>query len=154
MGKTGIAWTDETWNPVTGCTKVSAGCKHCYAEGVAERFWATQYPPIVVRSDVYADAPSAEIRTTRPRRFTDVQCHPDRLEQPFRWRKPRRVFVNSMSDLFHDDVSDEFIDRVFATMGLASKHVFQVLTKRPHRMLEYLTNLERRWALRKNGRAS
>lgn len=106
---TSIQWTDETWNPVTGCQKVSPGCKHCYAEGVAHRFWGE-------------------------RRFIDVQVHPDRLDQPLRWRKPRRVFVNSMSDLFHEDVPDDFIAQVFAVMALAHEHTFQVLTKRPERM--------------------
>lgn len=76
---TTIEWTDETWNPVTGCEKVSAGCKHCYAETLAGRFWDE-------------------------RLFTDVRCHPERLNAPLKWKKPRRVFVNSMSDLFHEDV--------------------------------------------------
>jgi protein gp37 len=103
----------KTWNPVTWCTKVSAGCKNCYAEGVANRFWGD-------------------------RKFTDVRTHADRLDEPLRWRKPRRVFVNSMSDLFHEYVPDEFIDRVFAVMSLAPQHTFQVLTKRPRRMREYV----------------
>ncbi|KKM63388.1 hypothetical protein LCGC14_1511920 [marine sediment metagenome] len=119
---TNIAWTDEVWNPTTGCAKVSSGCKNCYAEGVANRFWARQYPEV----------------DGRPRRFTDVQCHPDRLERPLHWTKPRRVFVNSMSDLFHEDVPDEFIDRVFDVIALAEKHTFQVLTKRPERMRDYV----------------
>jgi protein gp37 len=110
--KTRIAWTDATWNPVTGCSKVSEGCRHCYAEAVAKRFWGD-------------------------RKFTDVRCHEDRLEVPLRWRKARRVFVNSMSDLFHKDVPDAFIDRVFAVMALAPKHTFQILTKRPARMRSY-----------------
>ena len=109
---TSIEWTDATWNPVTGCTKVSPGCAHCYAEGVAKRLW-------------------------KGRPFTDVQTHKDRLDQPLRWRRPRRVFVNSMSDLFHEDVPVRFIDKIFAVMGLASKHTFQVLTKRPDRMRAY-----------------
>lgn len=113
---TKIEWTDETWNPVTGCTKVSAGCKHCYAEGVAKRFWGD-------------------------RAFTDVRCHPDRLGHPIRWRKPRRVFVNSMSDLFHEDVPDGFITLVFAAMAQAPWHTFQVLTKRPERALALLPGL-------------
>ncbi len=120
---TKIAWTDKTWNPVTGCAKVSSGCKNCYAEGVANRFWATQYPEV----------------DGRPRRFTDVLCHPERLERPLHWTKPRRVFVNSMSDLFHEDVPDEFIDRVFAVMALSPQHTFQVLTKRPERMRQYIS---------------
>ena len=118
--KTGIAWTNATWNPITGCTKVSQGCKHCYAE----REWAR-----------LSANPKA---TAYGRAFTDVACHSERLDQPLRWKKPRLIFVNSMSDLFHEDVPDEFIDRVFAVMALAEQHTFQVLTKRPERMLAYL----------------
>lgn len=110
---TKIEWTDETWNPVSGCTKVSTGCKNCYAERVAQRFW-------------------------KGRKFTEVQMHADRLDQPLRWRKPRRVFVNSMSDLFHEAVPDEFIDEVFSIMMAAPKHTFQVLTKRPGRARAYM----------------
>lgn len=129
--QTSIEWTDTTWNPVTGCDKVSPGCAHCYAEAVAARFWHKTEHPILVAT--------AEGETARPRQFGDVQCHPDRLDQPLRWRKPRRVFVNSMSDLFHEDVPDAFIDQVFAVMALAPPHTFQVLTKRPARMLAYLS---------------
>lgn len=110
---TKIEWTDETWNPVTGCSKVSPGCAHCYAEEVARRFWGS-------------------------REFADVRIHGVRLRQPLHWRKPRRVFVNSMSDLFHADVPDWFIDRVFATMAVCPQHTFQILTKRPERMRDYL----------------
>ncbi len=113
MSKTKIEWADVVWNPVTGCTKVSAGCKHCYAE----RMWP-------------------RLATGRP--FTSVQCHDDRLHAPLHWKKPRRVFVNSMSDLFHEDVPDEFIDRVFAVMALCPQHTFTVLTKRPRRMFDYM----------------
>lgn len=109
---TTIEWTDETWNPVTGCSKISEGCRHCYAETVAQRFWGA-------------------------RDFTDVQIHPDRLDQPLHWRKPRRVFVNSMSDLFHEDVPWSFLDQVFRVMLKARQHTFQALTKRPARMLGY-----------------
>lgn len=112
---TKIEWCDETWNPVTGCTKVSAGCKNCYAEGVADRFWGD-------------------------RKFTYVQTHADRLDQPLRWRRPRRVFVNSMSDLFHDAVPSNFIGRVFGVMAMAKQHTFQVLTKRPERMRDLLAD--------------
>ncbi len=117
--KTGIQWTDATWNPVSGCSKVSPGCKNCYAE----RDWArlSKNP----KSPYFGRA------------FTDVRCHPERLEQPLRWRRPRRIFVNSMSDLFHESVPDDFIDRVFAIMALATQHTFQVLTKRPERMQRY-----------------
>lgn len=128
---TGIQWTDETWNPVTGCTKVSAGCKHCYAETVADRFWAKQYPDV----EIETNGPGGTI--TRSRQFTDVMTHEDRLLAPVSWRKPRRVFVNSMSDLFHEDVPDVFIERVFSVMAQAERHTFQVLTKRPARMLAW-----------------
>lgn len=133
--KTGIEWTDATWNPVTGCDKVSPGCAHCYAEDVAVRFWAAQYPPV---EHTYYDVDICGYATDlRPRVFTDVQCHEDRLEQPLRWKRPRRVFVNSMSDLFHEVVPDSFIDRIFAVMALTPQHTYQVLTKRPDRMLRY-----------------
>ena len=118
--KTSIEWTDATWNPVTGCTKVSAGCKHCYAE----RDWARLSANKATR--YYGRA------------FTDVQCHYDVLELPFSWSKPRRVFVNSMSDLFHPDVPNNFIRAVFSVMATESHHTFQVLTKRADRMCELM----------------
>jgi len=105
-----------TWNPVTGCTKVSQGCKHCYAERLAERFWAE-------------------------RSFTDVQLHADRLDIPRRWKRARVVFVNSMSDLFHEDVSDQFIASVFDVMADCSQHTFQVLTKRADRLARLAPHL-------------
>jgi len=111
-----IGWCDETWNPVTGCTKVSRGCRRCYAETLARRFWG--------------DRPFAEVRT-----------HPDRLAIPLRWRKPRRVFVNSMSDLFHEDVPDEFILQVWEVMGVSQDHTFQILTKRPERMRSIVSRI-------------
>ena len=121
----------KTWNPVTGCDKVSPGCKHCYAEGIADRFWAKQYPPV---QDKLRPLGAGGVIPLRHRRFTDVQCHPDRLGRPLTWREPCRVFVNSMSDLFHDDVSNEFIAAVFGVMAECPRHTFQVLTKRPARM--------------------
>lgn len=124
----------RSWNPVTGCRKVSPGCKHCYAEGVAHRFWGTQYPAVPVGPSLPDGGPTA----WRERQFTDVMTHEDRLLEPLSWKKPARVFVNSMSDLFHDDVPDDFIDQVFAVMALAPRHTFQVLTKRPDRMRAYL----------------
>ena len=133
MAPTNIEWADRVWNPVTGCTKVSQGCKNCYAEGVANRFFATQYPAIVT-SSVH----------TRPRRFTDVQTHGDRLHEPLKWRKPSRVFVNSMSDLFHKDVPDAFIGRVFDVMATAQRQTFLILTKRPARMRELLPTMAAR----------
>ena len=114
-----IEWTDSTWNPVTGCSKVSEGCRNCYAEALSLRFGRSRFP----WSAQYA----AE----------NVVLHPERLEQPLRWRDARRVFVNSMSDLFHEQVPDEFIVRVFAVMSGARQHTFQVLTKRPLRMLAW-----------------
>lgn len=116
---TGIEWTDETWNPVTGCDKVSPGCDHCYAETIAHRFAGTKAFP-----DGFA-----------------VTLHPERLDQPLRWRKPRKVFVNSMSDLFHDAIPDEYIAQVWATMLLSPKHTFQVLTKRHGRMKAMLRSV-------------
>ena len=121
--KSGITWTNTTWNPITGCTKVSAACKHCYAE----RDWAR-----LVHLHAYAG-----------RQFSDVACHPERLDQPLRWKRPRMIFVNSMSDLFHEDVPDEFIDRVFAAIAMSPQHTFQVLTKRPERMRSYMTTNNR-----------
>lgn len=132
MGDTTIEWTDKTWNPVTGCTKVSQGCKNCYAESIANRMWELQYKP-------NADG--------TPRKFTDVRCHEDRLNQPFSWRKPQMVFVNSMSDLFHEDVPDEFIDQVFGVMALTPRHTYQVLTKRPERMTAYFADMPYRFQL-------
>lgn len=118
MMPTKIEWTDETWNPVTGCTKVSEGCDHCYAETIAHRFAGTK---------------------AYPNGF-DVTLRPERLDQPLRWKRPRKVFVNSMSDLFHKDVPDDYIARVFAVMALAPQHTFQVLTKRPGRMRSLLSS--------------
>jgi protein gp37 len=138
MSASNIEWTDRVWNPVTGCTKVSQGCKHCYAEGVANRFFATQYPRVPTVDHLVTMGHSVE--TTRPRRFTDVMTHEDRLLEPLRWRKPVKVFVNSMSDLFHEDVPDAFIDRLFAVMALCPQQTFQVLTKRPERMHAYLAH--------------
>jgi Bacteriophage protein gp37 len=114
--KTGIEWTDATWNPVTGCDKVSPGCDHCYAETIAHRFAGTKAYP-----DGFA-----------------VTLRPERLDQPLRWKRPRRIFVNSMSDLFHKDIPDEFIARVWAVMALAPQHTFQILTKRHGRMRSLL----------------
>ncbi|MGD0138298.1 MAG: phage Gp37/Gp68 family protein [Tepidisphaeraceae bacterium] len=110
---TAIEWTDATWNPVTGCTKVSPGCKHCYAERMARRLRAMRQP--------------------RYRNGFKVTLQPDVLELPLKWRLPRTIFVNSMSDLFHQDVPDSYIQKCFAVMEQASQHTFQVLTKRPER---------------------
>jgi protein gp37 len=112
-GRSAIEWTHATWNPVTGCDEVSPGCDHCYAARLARRLQAMGNPRYV---NGFA-----------------VTLHPDLLDLPFRWRTPRRVFVNSMSDLFHPRVPTAFIESVFQVMGAASWHTFQVLTKRPKR---------------------
>ena len=131
---TKIEWTDETWNPVTGCSKVSQGCKNCYAERLAPKVFAGQ----VVEVDTTPPKhPEMKASAFRPRAFTDVLCHPERLDAPLHWKKPRRIFVNSMSDLFHEDVPDKFIDDCFRIMVQAPQHQFQILTKRPARMLSF-----------------
>jgi protein gp37 len=111
---TGIEWTDATWNPVTGCTKISPGCKNCYAERLALRLHAMGNP--------------------RYRKGFAVTLHPDLLTLPLRWRQPRRIFVNSMSDLFHEAVPEDYIRQVFDVMARADWHVFQILTKRSERL--------------------
>ena len=111
---TGIEWTDATWNPVTGCTKVSPGCKNCYAERLAVRLRAMGNP--------------------RYQNGFALTLQPDQVDLPLRWRRPRRIFVNSMSDLFHEAVSEEYIRRVFEVMTTAHWHVFQILTKRSKRL--------------------
>ncbi len=115
---TKISWTDATWNPVTGCTPISPGCANCYARTFLNRF-----------------------RGVKGHKFEhgfDVRLHPDCLEEPLHWRKPKRVFVCSVSDLFHEDVPDSFLDDVWGVMAKASHHTFMVLTKRPARMLAYV----------------
>ena len=155
-----IEWTDATWNPVVGCTPVSPGCLNCYAATMARRLEAmgkAEYQPrdlephdfayngqfgrtdgIVRDADGRLRVRIAEVRGGRAVFTGEVRTLPDRLAAPLSWKKPRRVFVNSMSDLFHEAVPFEFIDRVFAVMALCRRHTFQVLTKRPERMAEYL----------------
>jgi protein gp37 len=110
-----IEWTDATWNPVTGCTKISPGCKHCYAERLAKRLQA--------------------MGQANYRNGFEVTLQPQMLELPLKWKSPKRVFVNSMSDLFHEDVPTEYIKRVFDVMRRADWHQYQVLTKRSDRVL-------------------
>ncbi|MEZ4632560.1 MAG: phage Gp37/Gp68 family protein [Deinococcales bacterium] len=109
---TGIEWTDKTWNPTTGCTKVSPGCKHCYAEAITKRF-----------------------KNNFPQGF-QFSLHPERLNEPRKWRKASRVFVNSMSDLFHEQMPISFLEEVFEVMNDCPQHIFQILTKREARLLE------------------
>ena len=113
-----IEWTDATWNPVTGCTKITRGCDNCYAQRIAERFRGVAGHPF--------------------EQGFDLTLRPARLRQPLTWKRPRMIFVNSMSDLFHKQVPAEFIDQVFETMEQANWHVFQVLTKRSSLMRSYL----------------
>ncbi|MCR4338625.1 MAG: phage Gp37/Gp68 family protein [Gemmatimonadaceae bacterium] len=129
-GKTKIQWCDKTWNPIRGCSRVSEGCRNCYAEKVAARFSGPGQP-------------YEGLATRGPARWTGkVQLVEKHLADPLRWRDPSRIFVNSMSDLFHEALPDEAIDRVFAVMALAPRHTFQVLTKRPERMREYIVALD------------
>lgn len=125
---TNISWTDEVWNPTTGCSRVSEGCRNCYAAALAPRLAAMGQKGYTALPWTAKNAPD------------NVFLHAERLEKPLRWRKPRRVFVNSMSDLFHELVPFEFIDRVFAVMALAPHHTYQVLTKRPERMARYFAD--------------
>jgi protein gp37 len=131
--KTAIAWTDATWNPVTGCSHVSEGCRNCYAEALSLRFGRSKLP------------------WTAPNAAENVKLHPERLKQPLRWKKPRRIFVNSMSDLFHEQVPDDFLVSVFMVMRGAwgpdgdllpveqrPRHIYQILTKRPERMRDFM----------------
>lgn len=116
MSKSAIEWTESTWNPLTGCNKISPGCQHCYAERMAKRLTAMGQPNY--------------------RNGFKLTLHPDSLEMPLRWKKSQMIFVNSMSDLFHQDVPLEYIQRVFDVMNRAHWHQFQVLTKRAERLEE------------------
>lgn len=114
-----IEWTDATWNPVRGCTKVSAGCKHCYAETFAERWRGVKGHPFEFGFD--------------------LRLVPEKLADPLKWKTPRRIFVNSMSDMFHEDIPENYIAHVASVMRLADWHTYQILTKRPARMEKLLT---------------
>lgn len=116
-----IEWTDATWNPVRGCTKVSPGCKHCYAETFAERFRGVPGHPY--------------------EQGFDLRLVPKKLDEPLKWKAPRRIFVNSMSDLFHEDVPERYIRRVFVTMEVADWHIYQILTKRAERLAQMAPSL-------------
>lgn len=169
--KSAISWTDRTWNPVVGCTKVSPGCDHCYAatlhnqrygHNVKAAIAAIGGPgsvkadmagvgghhamtlPQAARDDCLVEDDTVELPFPEQYDvpFRVVQLKPERLSDPLRWRTPSRVFVNSVSDLFHKDVPDEFLDRCFAVMALAQQHIFQVLTKRPERMREYMARFD------------
>lgn len=131
MADTSIEWTEKVWNPVRGCSKVSAGCENCYAMKQARRFNGSGKP---------YEGLTKMVKGKGPQWTGEVRCVEEMLDRPLRRRKPAKVFVNSMSDLFHPDVPFEFVDRVFTVMALCPHHTFQVLTKRPERMREYLTH--------------
>jgi protein gp37 len=118
--KSGIEWTDATWNPVTGCTKIGPGCDHCYAERFAERFRGVAGHP-------YENG-------------FDLTLRPERLDQPLRWKRSRMIFVNSMSDLFHKNVPTDFVTSVFEIMEKADQHIYQVLTKRSTRLASFINS--------------
>jgi protein gp37 len=135
VADTTIEWTDRVWNPTTGCDRVSPGCDNCYALTMAKRLKGMGQAKYQTDGDPRTSGPGF-----------GLQVHPDVLDQPLRWRKPARVFVNSMSDLFHPRVPDDFIAQVFGVMATADQHTFQVLTKRPKRMRALLSN-DRFWHL-------
>lgn len=124
--KTKIQWADKTWNPTIGCDRISPGCANCYAKTLHD-----------MRHAAYARGKRLPVQYAVP--FETIQLKPERLSDPLRWRKPSRIFVNSVSDLFHESIPDAYIDQMFAAMAMAPWHQFQVLTKRPHRMHRYLT---------------
>jgi protein gp37 len=140
---TDISWTNETWNPVTGCDRVSAGCDNCYALNMAARLKAMGQPKYQTDGDPRTSGPGF-----------GVAVHPEALTIPYRWRKPRRVFVNSMGDLFHEDVPDGFIGSVFDVMALTPQHTYQVLTKRHARMRSLITRWQEQAADRPHAGAS
>lgn len=124
MGKESkIEWCDSSWNPIRGCTKISQGCKNCYAETFAERWRGVPGHPF--------------------EQGFDLKLIPHKLGEPVKWKEPKRIFVNSMSDLFHDGVPFEYICKVFAVMGIENRHTYQILTKRPERMREFMTGKDR-----------
>lgn len=126
---TAIEWTDETWNPIVGCSRLGPGCDNCYAIGVVHRKMSPQHIGLTVKPDGAPTDWTGEVREV-----------PHLLDQPLRWKRPRRIFVNSLSDLFHADLRDEYIAQVFAIMALAPQHTFQVLTKRPQRMAAWMND--------------
>lgn len=134
MGETSIEWTDATWNPVRGCSRVSAGCENCYAERVAARFSG---PGLAYEG-------LARIGKNGARWTGDVRLVREHLEDPLRWRRSRRIFVNSMSDLFHERIRDDEIATVFSVMESCQQHTFQILTKRPARMQRWVKEWQRK----------
>lgn len=127
MADTSIEWTDRVWNPTTGCDRVSAGCDHCYALTMAKRLKGMGSAKYQTDGDPKTSGPGF-----------GIAMHPESLREPLKWRKPQRIFVNSMSDLFHAGVDDDFLGRVWQVMADCPQHTFQILTKRPARMRSFL----------------
>ncbi len=141
MQKTKISWTEFTWNPVVGCKKVSPGCKNCYAEKMANRVRGMMY---IQSSDKSMEtwAKYDEVLTMDGKWNSHTYCDESALDKPLHWKKPRKIFVCSMGDLFHESVPFEFIDKVFGAMFCANQHTYQILTKWPDRMAEYIKHLD------------
>jgi protein gp37 len=154
--KTKIEWTDASWNPIRGCSRVSEGCRNCYAEHTAARFSGpgkpyeglAEYKTIQGPPTVAGEASVGKSERTRAEkvaRWTGVMKFvPEHLEDPLRWKRPRRIFVNSMSDLFHEGVPDKWIHKIFLIMACSPRHTFQILTKRPERMRAYCSSNQTR----------
>lgn len=141
MAKSRIEWTEEVWNPIRGCSRVSEGCRNCYAERIAARF--NKPGGLAVGGGQYPAQAFHGLATMTPQgpRWTGkIRFASELIDAPLGWERPRRVFVNSMSDLFHDDVKIAWLDQIFAVMVLAREHTFQILTKRPRRMRDYLSS--------------
>jgi len=144
MNKTKIAWTDETWNPIVGCSKISEGCKNCYAEKMAKRLYHMALDRQAYNS--YKGQLDAYLDVICPGNFIwngICQIQPAVMSKPLRWKKPRRIFVNSMGDLFHENVPDEWIGEVSRVMVRCPQHIFQILTKRADRMLKFYEKWQR-----------
>lgn len=139
--RTGIEWADATWNPIVGCSVLSPGCTHCYAMIQAARIERMGGPGGALYAGLTQPSKAGPVWTGT------LRVNERALDQPLRWRRPRRIFVNSMSDLFHEALDDATIDRVFAVMALAPQHTFMVLTKRAARMRDYLSHTDRVWKL-------
>lgn len=137
---TSIEWTEATWNPIRGCSRVSEGCRNCYAERVAARFSGPGQPYEGLAKWRTIGGPECAVAThpeREPQWTGEVRFIEERLTDPFRWSKPKRIFVNSMSDLFHEKVKDEWIAEIFSIMARTPQHVYQILTKRPERMRQH-----------------
>ena len=148
-GKTKIEWTDATWNPIRGCSRVSEGCRNCYAERIASRF-SGPGQPFEGLAEMVEKRPRGNCGTSFPQKTIrephwtgDIRLVESVLEDPLHWRKPRKIFVNSMSDLFHEKVQDDWLARIFGVMLQCPQHTFQILTKRPVNMKHFMRAMRR-----------